>query len=650
MIDKKPAASLRVRLMWEAIAHVIRSKNARRLGLALFDCACCAMSLWIGNMLWSIDIPYKRLIPEADFSRFGALFIGAHLLVFLVGGMYNIIWRFAGMSESLWIVVLEFAVAALCWAAKSVMDMRVPVNMMFITCASTLILIIVGRFAWRMLYGKVKRAAEPLRSERIMIVGAGESGAYAINRCVSEMGYTRRSIILIDDDPNKQRGRMQGVSVRGTSGDIAMLAARYEVKDIIIAISNLTGERYSSLVSICAATKCRVRVMSALDDLNQPGAKARSSPSAMRLRSIDASDFLPREEVKLDISRISAYISGKTVLITGGGGSIGSELCRQTMRFKPKALYIVDSYENTAYELYMELKQTYNGNADNVHVLIATVRDVKRLHDIMSAVRPDVVFHAAAHKHVPLMEDSPWEAVKNNILGTRNLLDAASSHGVKRFVLLSTDKAVNPTNVMGATKRACEKLLQIYAGKSEMKCMAVRFGNVLGSHGSVIPLFESQIRAGGPVTVTDPGIERYFMTIPEASQLVLQAGAFAQSGAIYVLNMGEQVKIAELAEKMIIAYGYTPGVDIHIQYIGLRPGEKMYEELLMPGELEQMTRTDHERIMIAPPTTLDETAVTRLVDQLANNKDENPRRARELLEMLVETYKPERPAIERAAG
>jgi FlaA1/EpsC-like NDP-sugar epimerase len=622
----------------DALVHVGKSKYFRRLALVIFDCLCCALSLFVGLKLWNIDIPIRRAIPAEDLIRFSGLYIGAHLIVFLVGGMYNVIWRFAGITDALWIVVLEFAVAALSWAAKSIMDIQVPVNFMFITCASALIMIILGRFTWRMLYAKALHTAEPVRTERIMIVGADESASYTIDRCVAEMGYTRRSIVLVDDDPQKQRCKINGVSVRGTSADIAMLVARFETKDILIAITSLSGEKYARLVSLCAQTKCRVRVLNALDDVASGGERTRYNKRDVRFRSIDASDFLAREEIHLDASRISAYLKGQTVLITGGAGSIGSELCRQTLRFEPKALYIMDSYENTAYELYMELKRTY-GNIDHVKVLIGSVRDARRLAAVFELVRPDVVFHAAAHKHVPLMEDSPWEAVKNNIIGTRNLLEAAASHAVKRFVLLSTDKAVNPTNVMGATKRVCEKLVQIYALRSDMKCMAVRFGNVLGSHGSVIPLFESQIRAGGPVTVTDPQVERYFMTIPEAAQLVLQAGGFADSGAIYVLNMGERVLIKDLAEKMIIAYGYTPNVDIHIQYTGLRPGEKLYEELLMPAELAQMTRTAHERIMIAPPSPLDETTVMRLVERLANSLEDDPGRARELLENLVENYK-----------
>ena len=362
----------------------------------------------------------------------------------------------------------------------------------------------------------------------------------------------------------------------------------------------------------------------------------------MAFRELNTSDFLSRAEVALSMDMIRGYLTDQVVMVTGGGGSIGSEICRQIMRFSPKKLLVFDIYENCAYELQCELQQRYGADCP-VEVLVGSIRDRSRLDEVFAAWQPSVIFHAAAHKHVPLMEISPGEAVKNNVFGTLNLLESASRHGVKRFVQLSTDKAVNPTNVMGATKRITEMMLQSFARHTDMKCMAVRFGNVLGSHGSVIPLFESQILRGGPVTLTHPDITRYFMTIPEAAQLVLQAGGLAQSGAIYVLDMGEPVKIIDLARKLIRFYGYEPDVDIKITIIGLRPGEKLNEELMMDKESAGVTRTAHNKIFVAPPLGFDEGDFQRQLEalRLAVEGDDD-QAVVEALMSIVKTYHPNR--------
>ncbi len=411
---------------------------------------------------------------------------------------------------------------------------------------------------------------------------------------------------------------------------------KYHILEIVIAITTVKGDRLSEIINLCNSTHCRVRMISDPQAVDENG-----NPVAAGFRELNTADFLSRDEIQLNNAQISEYLHDKVVLVTGGGGSIGSELCRQIMRYQPRRLLIFDIYENCAYELETELRNKYGAEAP-VITLIGSIRDKARLDEVFETYHPSVVFHAAAHKHVPLMEISPAEAVKNNVFGTKNLLTSAAEHGVERFVQLSTDKAVNPTNVMGCTKRLCEMLIQTFSRATSMTCVAVRFGNVLGSHGSVIPLFEEQIKRGGPVTITHPDIVRYFMTITEAAQLVLQAGGLAKGGSIYVLDMGEPVKIMDLATQLIRFYGYEPGVNMQVKITGLRPGEKLYEELLMDAEQDKMLKTAHNKIFIAPPMDIDlekfYTDLQRLKDSALHNSDE----VVDVLQEMVPTYHPNR--------
>ena len=493
------------------------------------------------------------------------------------------------------------------------------------------------RFLWR--FSRTLHDAcvnKPEDDTPLLIVGAGNAGAWAVNLCKNKNQSFGNPVCLVDDDLTKKGLRVQGVPVRGTISDIPELVRKYHIVEIVIAITTLKGDRLTEIINLCNSTHCRVRMLSDPQAVDENG-----NPVAAGFRELNTADFLSRDEIQLNNAQISEYLHDKVVLVTGGGGSIGSELCRQIMRYQPRRLLIFDIYENCAYELETELRNKYGAEAP-VITLIGSIRDKARLDEVFETYHPSVVFHAAAHKHVPLMEISPAEAVKNNVFGTKNLLTSAAEHGVERFVQLSTDKAVNPTNVMGCTKRLCEMLIQSFASGTDMKCVAVRFGNVLGSHGSVIPLFEEQIKRGGPVTITHPDIVRYFMTITEAAQLVLQAGGLAKGGSIYVLDMGEPVKIMDLATRLIRFYGYEPGVNMQVKITGLRPGEKLYEELLMDAEQDKMLKTAHNKIFIAPPMDIDLEKFYTQLQELKVSAHHNDDAVVECLQEMVPSYHPNR--------
>ena len=561
----------------------------------------------------------------------------------MVGGMYHMMWRYAGARELFRLMFLCAGATGVVLIMNRVFAWRMPRSLFSLIGIFDFLLVGGSRFGWKICReAYFARRSDP-EHNRVLIVGAGEGGAYAARACQEGRHLSGAPVAFVDDNPEKRGLRVCGIPVLGEVEDIPDLVEKKGISEIIIAIPRIKGNRLNEIVSVCKSTKCRVRILA-----DPGGIKERPVDGRQAFREVNTSDFLSRDEVTLDMDSIRGYLTGKVVLVTGGGGSIGSEICRQVMRFGPKLLIIFDVYENCAYELECELKQNYGPDCP-ILVRIGTICDKGGLDAIFEEYHPSIVFHAAAHKHVPLMEESCAEAVKNNVFGTLNLLASAAEHGVQRLVQLSTDKAVNPTNVMGATKRVTEMLIQSFARNTKMQCVAVRFGNVLGSHGSVIPLFESQIKNGGPLTLTHPDITRYFMTIPEAAQLVLQAGALAKSGAIYVLDMGEPVRIKDLAEKLIRFYGYTPGVDMQIKITGLRPGEKLYEELLMDKERDGMTSTAHHKIFVAPPIVIDDEVFSAQLDALreAALRGGNAEVVDKLHE-IVETYTPDESA--RQAG
>lgn len=589
----------------------------RKAGLFLVDMVFVVLS-------FAIAVAFER--PEKMAACF-AWVMGSYAVALWGSGTYGTLWASASTFDTLRIALPMLAATAVTMIANIAMHLGATSAMLVMVSMFSLYFCCGHRFlrrAWRM----GTKPAEKNKENRILIVGAGEGAGYAISIC-NNMNLGK-PVVMVDDDPMKQNFNIQKVPIRGYLDDIPMLIEQYRIQEIVVGILSLKEEKMRKIVSAAYDAKCQIRVLA-----------HEQKPQVLGLRKLNVLEFLFRKEVELNTDKINGYLAGKTVLVTGGGGSIGSELCRQIMRFSPKLLLVFDVYENCAYELQCELMQKYPINCP-ITVLVGSVQDRHRVNEVMDMYSPDVVFHAAAHKHVPLMEESPAEAVKNNVFGTRNVLESASAHGVSHFVALSSDKAVNPTNVMGATKRITEMLVQYYAANVSMKCMAVRFGNVLGSHGSVIPLFESQIQRGGPVTVTDKHMERFFMTIPEAAQLVLQAGSLAQSGAIYMLDMGQPIRIMELAEKVIRYYGYTPGMDMKIVETGLRPGEKMIEELLTDAERNAMTLTEHGKIFIAPPIPLKWMQFTEQLEELKRASAHNDEAVVELLERVVPTYTPNR--------
>ena len=467
------------------------------------------------------------------------------------------------------------------------------------------------------------------KNKRTMLIGAGSAGMLVLREFQTSEKSMNRIVCVVDDDYRKQGQYIRNVKVAGTRNDILRLVEEYRIEEILFAIPAALTKDRKEILEICQKTGCAMKILPGISQL------ANGEVSIQKIREVDILDLLGRDSVRVDMTQIAGYIKEKVVLVTGGGGSIGSELCRQIAGYAPKMLVIFDIYENNAYEIQQELRRSMPEL--NLVTLIGSVRDEQRIKDVFQTYQPQIVFHAAAHKHVPLMENSPNEAIKNNVFGTYNVAKTAMLNQTETFVLISTDKAVNPTNIMGASKRICEMIVQMMANCSKTKFVAVRFGNVLGSNGSVIPLFKKQIAVGGPVTVTHPDIIRYFMTIPEAVSLVLQAGVYAHRGEIFVLDMGEPVKIDNLARNLIRLSGFEPDVDIEIKYTGLRPGEKLFEEMLM--DEEGLRTTANELIHIGKPLVMDDVKFAQQLVQLEEACNQNSQQVFDMVEKIVPTYK-----------
>lgn len=578
-----------------------------RITLLLFADVICINLAYIIAFL----VRFEFNVDSKEFTAFFSIYANylflitlVKLLVLWVFGLYNSLWKYAGADEIIKIVIGSvFATAGSVLFLEFVQE-YFPRSIYIISCLLDISFIGGTRYAYRLIrnwrspgsfnsfilkIGKKELVGNNVI--KVMVVGAGDAGATMIREIKQHPEFGKKVVVAIDDNPAKQGKRIAGVKIAGGHKEIRSIARKYGVDEIIIAIPSANKKTIQNIISECNRTRCKLKTLPTLMDL------INEKVSISKLRDVDIEDLLGRDPVQVNLREISGYIEGKIILVTGGGGSIGSELCRQIARFKPRKLIALDIYENTVFELTNEIKTIHP--LLEFEVVIGSVRSKERLREVFLKYKPHVVFHAAAHKHVPLMEANPKEAIINNILGTKHMIDLAEEYAVEKFVMISTDKAVNPTNIMGATKRVSEMILQSKSKSSRTSYSAVRFGNVLGSNGSVIPIFRKQIEQGGPVTVTHKDITRYFMTIPEAVQLVIQTGAMAEGGEIFILDMGAPVRIMDLAENVIRLSGYVPYVDIDIKITGLRPGEKLYEELLL--DEEGIEKTAHDKIYVGHP-------------------------------------------------
>lgn len=607
-----------------------RSSKTRMMILALVDIATMIMNSYLalilrheGHYSW-IDDKYINSIQS-----YMIINIVTTLIIFIILNLYNNVWSFIGVHEELMIVAACTLSTAFQGLGMEVFMLEVPrsyyVFYLFLMVTTTTI----TRFSYRILT-TVKHGLKRNRGKIVntLVIGAGEAGSVIVQEIKSSKYLNRNVVGIIDDNPSKKGKYLHGIKILGNRNDVKRLAEKYDVQEIILAIPSASAKDTRDILKICNETECKLKVLPGMYQL------ITEEVSVSKLKEVSIEDLLGRDTINIDVESVCNHVNNQVVMITGGGGSIGSELCRQIAAHNPKLLIIFDIYENTTYDIQQELIKKYPSL--KLETLIGSVRNTNRIESVIERYRPNIIYHAAAHKHVPLMEDSPNEAIKNNVFGTYKTARAADKYGVKRFVLISTDKAVNPTNIMGASKRICEMIIQTFSRYSATEYVAVRFGNVLGSNGSVIPLFKKQIAEGGPVTVTHPDIIRYFMTIPEAVSLVLEAGANAKGGEIFVLDMGEPVKIADLAKNLIRLSGYKLGEDIEIKYTGLRPGEKLYEELLTKEE--GLKKTANALIFVGKPLEFDEVHFLSKLKELEEKANSESYEIKELVADIVPTY------------
>lgn len=600
----------------------------RKLVLLLTDCLLVGIAVYFG-----LFFRFEGLIPGQYihvYVQTCTFLIFINIAVYYLFGLYNGLLRYTSVNEMLKIFMATVVASGAAYIFGLSYNLSFPRSVYIISWLLVFILVGGSRLSYRILRA-ILRAAKSRKGDkkRVMIVGAGDAGAMVIKELQNHQELEYIPVVAVDDDAKKHKACINGVPVKGNREKIKKLAERYNIDEIIVAMPSASKAEIADILIKCKETKCKLKTLPGMYEIID------EKVNIKHIRDVKIEDLLGRDEIDLNTEEISGYLQNEVVMVTGGGGSIGSELCRQIAKYNPKKLLVFDIYENNAYDLYNELLHTYKEKLD-FEVVIGSVRDSKRLAEVFESYRPGVVFHAAAHKHVPLMESNAAEAIKNNVLGTLNAAKCAHEHGCKRFVLISTDKAVNPTNIMGATKRVAEMIVQSMNKISDTEFVAVRFGNVLGSNGSVIPLFKKQIEQGGPVTVTHPNITRYFMTIPEASQLVIQAGSMAQGGEIFILDMGESVKIADLARDLIRLSGFEPDKDIKIEYTGLRPGEKLYEELLLAEE--GIKTTKHPYIFVGRPLELSYNEILLCVKTLENSMN-STEEIRECMKKVVPTYK-----------